>query len=109
MRSLFASMLLRALPTAAAAQTVERVTTQDMKIGEVGWRTYVFGERWEMAVGGWAFEFWYKGEKVGEKASRSSRPSAACSPMTKRSWLGMCRVLERLEQHGVGAGSRRDV
>jgi hypothetical protein len=39
----------------------------DLKIGEITWRSYTFDEAWEMVPGRWTFEFWYGGEKIGEK------------------------------------------
>jgi hypothetical protein len=35
--------------------------------GEVTWRSYTFEEPWELVAGEWSLEFWYGGQKIGEK------------------------------------------
>lgn len=39
----------------------------ELKGGDVTWRSYTFDEAWELVPGDWNLEFWYAGQKIGEK------------------------------------------
>jgi hypothetical protein len=39
----------------------------ELEGGDANWRSYTFDEAWELVPGDWVMEFWYGGQKIGEK------------------------------------------